>query len=72
MMSLVANAYPSSEICELIASNRYVYVIANALIDKCFFGKIKLIPVMADINKTYSWIAICQLFGVLNRDCSSS
>lgn len=71
-MSLVANTYPSSEICELIASNRYVYVIANALIDKCFFGKIKLIPVMADINKTYSWIAIRQLFGVLNRDCSSS
>lgn len=52
IIDLVSNAHPSSVNCELIASNRYVFVIANALIGKLFLGKIKLIPVMADINGT--------------------
>lgn len=50
IMGLVLNAHPSSEICELIASGEYVYVIANTLIGKRFFSKIKLIPIMADIG----------------------
>jgi len=48
-MGLVDIAHLSSAKCELIAANWYVHVIANALIDKRFFGKVKLIPVMADI-----------------------
>ena len=47
-MGLVANAHPSSAKCELIAGNEYVSVIAKALIGQCFFGRIKLIPDMAD------------------------
>ncbi len=49
-MSLVANAHPSSAKCALIAGDVYISVIANALIDKCFLGRIKLIPVMTDIG----------------------
>lgn len=52
-MGLVANAHPSSVKCELIATDVYVYVIDKALIAKLFFGRIKLIPVMADINRTF-------------------
>lgn len=53
-MGLVANAHPSSAKCELITAGEYVYVIANALIGKCFSGRIKLIPVMADNHGTVS------------------
>lgn len=42
IMSLVANAHPSSAKCELIVVDEYVYVIANALIDKCFFAELNL------------------------------
>jgi len=51
-MGLVANAYPSSAKCELIAADEYVPAVANALIGKCFFGRTKLIPVMADNHGT--------------------
>jgi hypothetical protein len=51
-MGLVANAHPSSAKCELIAADEHVSVIANALIGKRFFVRIKLIPVMADNHGT--------------------
>lgn len=54
IMSLVANAHLSSAKCELIAHGKYVCVIANALIGKHFFGRIKLIPVVADKHGTVS------------------
>ena len=47
-MGLVANAHPSSAKCELIAGEEHVQLMGNALIGKCFFGRIKLIPVMVD------------------------
>jgi hypothetical protein len=47
-MGLVANAHPSSAKCELIAADEHVPVIANALIGKRFFVRVKLIPVVAD------------------------
>jgi hypothetical protein len=53
-MGLVANAHPSSAKCESIAADEHVPVIANALIGKCFFGRIKLNPVMADNHGTVS------------------
>jgi len=52
IMELVANAHPSSAKCVLIAAEEHVPVIANVLIGKCFFGRIKLIPVMADNHGT--------------------
>ena len=51
-MGLVANAHPSSAKCVLITADEYVAVIANALIGKCFFGRIKLITIMADNHGT--------------------
>jgi len=53
-MGLVANTHPSSVKCELIAGEEHLQVIANALIGKCFFGRIKLIPVMVDNHGTVS------------------
>jgi hypothetical protein len=51
-MRLAANAHPSSAKCELIAGGGHVPVIDNALIGKCFFDRIKLIPVLADNHGT--------------------
>jgi len=51
-MGLVANTHPSSVKCELIVGEGPLQVIANALIGKCFFGRIKLIPVMVDNHGT--------------------
>jgi len=51
-MGLVVNAHPSSAQCELIVGEEHVQVIANALIGKCFFGRIKLITIMADNHGT--------------------
>lgn len=51
-MNLVANAHPSSAKCVLIATDEYVSVIANALIGKRFFGRIKLITIMVDNHGT--------------------
>jgi len=51
-MGLVANAHPSSAKCVLIATDEHVSVIANTLIGKCFFGRIKLIKIMADNHGT--------------------
>jgi hypothetical protein len=45
-MGLVANAHPSCAKCESIAADGHVPVIANALMGKCFFGRIKLVPVV--------------------------
>jgi len=53
-MGLVSNAHPSSAKCELIVADEYVPVIANTLIAKCFFVRVKLIPVMADNHGTVS------------------
>ena len=51
-MGLVANTHPSSVKCELIAGEDHLQVIANALIGKCFFGRIKLITITADNHGT--------------------
>ena len=47
-MNLVANAHPSSANCALTEGDACVPVIANGLIEQCFFCGIKLIQVMAD------------------------
>lgn len=54
IMGLVANAHPSSAECALIAGGRHLHVIANALIGKCFFGRIKLVTVLADNHRVVS------------------
>jgi hypothetical protein len=54
IMGLADNAHPSSVKCELIVSAGPVSVIANALIGQSFFGRIKLIPVVADNHGTFS------------------
>lgn len=60
-MELVANAHPSSTMCELIVTDESVPVIANALISKCFLDIIKLIPAMVDNHRAVSWIYMRQV-----------